>query len=237
MVLQQAVTRPNLDRLEDDAEPVCHLVHGQQAAVTEAVVSRSEMIDSPQPCDQTGIESAPDARRIGLRVQMRGNVPFRVIRQESIDFCDDGRRRLTELPGGQRQRQLQALGGPASPLPRIDPLLLGRSGPGEKQDREECRAEPLKGGMGEEAGRETLWFSPLGGRGKPGIQRSAVATMSVGDAWVSSDVTQGVLEGAPGIPVGIGTAAWTRAVDEACIDRVRVVSLLEERADPRPVLA
>lgn len=46
-----------------------------------------------------------------------------------------------------------------------------------------------------------------------------------------------VVEGTLRIAFGIGPAAWSHAVDEAAIDRIRVVVVLEERADPRPVLA
>ena len=67
--------------------------------------------------------------------------------------------------------------------------------------------------------------------------RLAFAMVSACVVWLSSDVAQRVIEGALGIPLGIGTTAWTRAVDEAAIDRVRVMSVLEERTDPRPVLA
>ena len=121
-----------------------------------------------------------------------------------------------------------------SPLPGFDPFLLCRIGPGTKHDQDWCGAEPPKGMRHASGLRERSYFSPCGGRVE-GARSACVAW--AGDAVVVSDVAKGLFEGAPSIAFGIGTPAWTGAVDEARIEGVGRVSVLEARADPRPVLA
>jgi len=54
---------------------------------------------------------------------------------------------------------------------------------------------------------------------------------------VAGDVLHRVIEGTPGIALGVGSAAWTSAVDQLRIDRVGRVSVLQTCTRPRPVLA
>ena len=88
--------------------------------------------------------------------------------------------------------------------------------------------------MGWEFGACGGAVSPVGGVGD---RASAWAAMGRSEVSVVRDVAPRVFEGALSIAFSIGPAPWTGAVDQACIDRVERVSVLQARTDPRPVLA
>jgi len=81
--------------------------------------------------------------------------------------------------------------------------------------------------------RGVLVSTPVGAVGSA-WSALAVVTSAVS---VVGDVGQRVIEGTPGIALGVGSAAWTRAVDQLRIDRVGRVSVLQPCTHPRPVLA